>query len=995
MSVPFRQRCVDQPRRTRELRATVFAVGLYHHRELNLKMNMSTIFVAALLACLIGPSSLSAGGLEEFKVKREDVFEFSEKPALRQEANRTVITFATKAYCDATVAIENADGRIVRHLASGVLGANAPEPFQKNTLKQAVVWDGKNDQGDYIDDLGSVTVRVSLGLKPQFERTLFWSPQKRIGMYYPVLRAAPEGVYVAEGYAVDQVRLFDHQGNYIRTVYPFPAEAVEKVIGLKTHTFVQNGQTLPLKQGYHQSTMLTSGTNSGGEASEDYGVTAMAARNGLVSLAHLKLNRLTSDGTSGQLPFEGPTIGIPVPKDVCGWGNQPFTYAPVSAALSPDGKWLYLAGYHAEFGRGWGGQEWMNGVYRMPYAQNEEPTLFVGSDKPGTKNGGTEDGQFRMAASVACDAQGRVYVADYMNDRVQVFDADGKRLKSIPVAKPAYISVHQKTGDIYVFSWMLRNFLITSIETKIEPTMTHLGPLDNPAVKSKCPLPLTGYNATISWNTPGGVQHRVEFDCWAEKPTVWIVNGRVAEVMGHDDGSIDGIKTSFDGGCCQLFEEVDGKLVARRNGADDVKKSVLRLQPPILWRQRLSVNPISGKLYVEEGDCGVMKAFNQVVEITPETGAIKLLDLPLGAEDMCFDANGLNYIRTDPMVTRYDPASWREVPWDYGEELKKHSFGMGAKDADTKSSLRTPGHRSFSFWHMGGLDVSATGHLVVSTCNGSQMAETPQWHKGEAHFDYQGEPYVPTLFPGRMRWGEVHIYDKHGNIFALDAVPGVGHMNGIKIDRDDNIYMMLASRRLVDGKPFDPTLPRDTSCTLVKVPAKKAKVLSNSGSIPIPLPDADKPKRPPDIAGYTSGWIEGAQWFFGGVGFGTPGACICWNSRFDMDQFARCFAPEPLCYSVAVLDTNGNLILRIGKYGNVDDGKPLVAEGGPPKTRSIGGDEVALTHACYVGVQADRRVFIADAGNARIVSVKLDYHASERLSLKGVAAPASQPQAAK
>ena len=70
--------------------------------------------------------------------------------------------------------------------------------------------------------------------------------------------------------------------------------------------------------------------------------------------------------------------------------------------------------------------------------------------------------------------------------------------------------------------------------------------------------------------------------------------------------------------------------------------------------------------------------------------------------------------------------------------------------------------------------------------------------------------------------------------------------------------MMLASRRLLDGKPFDPALPRDASCTLVKVPARKAKVLSNAGNIPVPLTDADKPNPPPDIAGYTSGWIEGA-----------------------------------------------------------------------------------------------------------------------------------------
>ena len=137
---------------------------------------------------------------------------------------------------------------------------------------------------------------------------------------------------------------------------------------------------------------------------------------------------------------------------------------------------------------------------------------------------------------------------------------------------------------------------------------------------------------------------------------------------------------------------------------------------------------------------------------------------------------------------------------------------------------------------------------------------------------------------------------------------------------------------------------------------------------------------------------------YGGVGFHgrsriSPAyGCDCWNSRFALDYFARSFAPEVDHYSVAVLDTNGSLILRVGRYGNVDDGKPLVADGGPPSPRPIGGDEVGLFHAAYVGTHTDRRLFIADAGNSRILSVKLDYHATERVALKDVADAAARPR---
>ena len=47
-------------------------------------------------------------------------------------------------------------------------------------------------------------------------------------------------------------------------------------------------------------------------------------------------------------------------------------------------------------------------------------------------------------------------------------------------------------------------------------------------------------------------------------------------------------------------------------------------------------------------------------------------------------------------------------------------------------------------------------------------------------------------------------------------------------------------------------------------------------------------------------------------------------------------------------------------------------------------NEVALFHACYVGTHTDRRIFISDTGNGRILSVRLGYHAEEKIALKDV-----------
>ena len=107
---------------------------------------------------------------DEFRIKREAVFEFVRKPTVTREGDTVTVMFESRGLCDATVAIEDARGRIIRHLACGALGPNAPAPFKKSSRTQILVWDGKDDRGRYIDNKDSCVVRVSLGLKPHRNR---------------------------------------------------------------------------------------------------------------------------------------------------------------------------------------------------------------------------------------------------------------------------------------------------------------------------------------------------------------------------------------------------------------------------------------------------------------------------------------------------------------------------------------------------------------------------------------------------------------------------------------------------------------------------------------------------------------------------------------------------------------------------------------------------------------------------------------------------------
>ncbi|MFO7898657.1 MAG: hypothetical protein R6V58_06315 [Planctomycetota bacterium] len=936
----------------------------------------------ALIAALGLTLPAFGGDLDEFEVKRRGPFEFAEKPTVTRAGDKVTIRFKTKAFCDVTVAIEDptaatgGEPKIIRHLACGVLGPNAPLPFQPNSLGQTIVWDGKDDAGKYTDDVAGLTVRVSLGLKPRFERTLFWTPHKRVGLASPVIAPAPEGVYLLENYVLDhgmyggsQVKLFDHEGNYVRTIYPFPASKVDEVVGLRKHELPGHETAVPLKHGYYQAWLLPTGLDGKATGTKPH---AIAASKGRIALVFNRLNRLASDGTSGGLPLGGPktcfTVATPNSK------NKPFKVGPRSAAFSPDGETLYLTGFVWP----WRGHffDWMHAVMRLDFRDGTKMDLFAGSTK--VNDHGSGEGEFKVPTSVACDAKGRVYVSDYFNDRIQVFTPDGKLFKTIEVKRPARVDVHRKTGEITVFSWLL--ITRQTKEPGLKPTYTRLGPVENPRVITRCPLPLVGYSSQISWNRTGGLPYRMAVDSWAKQPTIWLVPGRA---RWHHSGNASIIQENWSRGI-RLLVERDGKLVTRRNFTGDAREKVERLKPPILWRQRLYVNPSTGKLYVGEGDSGVSKTFNQLVEIEPTSGRIKLLDLPLGAEDICFDAQNRAYIRTDRFVVRYDARNWREIPFDYGEQRDKHGWGMGARAAPLISGLPTPGHRSSPFWHQGGIDVSLKGHIVVTTCN-LEKKEDRRTLAQKRYFKWGAiaKKFTPKVYAGRLRWGEIHVYDRRGKPIVTDAVPGMGHLNGIGIDQHDHLYMLAASKRLIGGEKYDPALPRDASGTLVKVKAGEIKVLAAGGGrrVPIELPPSQRPKRPPEIQGWPTGWIEGADWFYGGVGFCTPGGCICVNSRFDLDYFNRSFAPEHLAYRVAVLDSAGNLITRVGRYGNVDDGRPLVREGGPAQPRSVGGDEAALFHACYVASHTDRRLFIADAGSARIVSVKLGYHAEDKVPL--------------
>jgi hypothetical protein len=947
-------------------------------------------YLLGLAALALVAQTAVAQGLEadRLRVQRKEVFEFTEPPSVSRSGDRVTITFAVKDYCDATVAIEDDEGRILRYLASGVLGANAPEPFEKDSLRQALIWDSKDEQGRYVADGTHLKVRVSLGLRARMERTLQWSPHRMAGGNYALMRSAPEGMYVLYRGLATQLLLLNHHGDYIRTVYPFPRDKIEQVNGLKWQKFPPDNERLPSKIGTHDQMSFLPDFSADGE---HLYTMAMDVRGDRICLAGGRLILLSTDGSTGGMELTGPktsyVVGTPQSKKY-------YVYLPNSVALSPDGNRAYLTGYMCHFRKSHfpPHRSWYH-LVNVVDLRTGKITRFAGTVEAQANREPANNTQFRCPMSVACDAKGRVYVADNFNNRIQVYQPDGTYFRSIPVKRPGIVRVNPKNGDIYVRSSDLA--IVGGHEGKFgghrwgnherhisktaPPRLSIFGPVENPKRKASYEV-----KTSYGWQRKARCyDEQVEIDFHADTPTFWMSHVWAGKKY-HTHCAI------------RMYRPDGNKLVNYRHFDREARKVLVRTRPWRFARPRMAVSPTTGLLYVAPLQWQAATydpCFNEVIVVDPKTGKHQVHALPTDPEDMTFDAEGRIYLRTFNAIARFDPETWREIPFDYGQNRRVYHGGSGGKSYIARSALTLPSGGKGGV-HLGGMGVSPQGNIVVACINPANPAERSRMKEKKLQAENIGKPYTPQIYPGRAgstnHRQEIHIFDIHGKLIKDDAAPGIAGCNDVEIDRDGNIHLLAAATPYIDGKPYF----NGRGCTLLRFTPGRMKLLA-AAKATIPLPQAERPKRSVDMT-RPGLWVQGAQWMFGPVGadghYGSGGRCHCrvmgW---FSLDYFRRSFAPEVDRFRVVVLDAAGNVIMRIGRYGNVDDGMPLIdpdpalrGKQGyqPPNPRSIGGDEVAIMHAQGVAVQNDKRLFIADGGNQCIRSVKLDYHITASAIIK-------------
>lgn len=394
----------------------------------------------ALAVMVITPLAVDlASGEERVTRKTADSMDggaIAVKPTVQKVGDGAKVSFVLSAPNDVEIAVLDAQGRIVRHLAAGVLGGERPPPAPlRPRLDQELFWDGKDGAGSPAHG-GPFKFRIRAGMQAEFDGFPVSHPSW-IGELRG-LTVGPEGeLYVYSSLVFSHrgssrcLQVFTKSGEYLRTIMPPPA-------GLSRDRVLPFGFLDTGEDGFYPR-------NYFGTWPEFYpgAVGQLSHRltpdGKLLLFDHLEIALLATDGGAADNTFRRGY-----------WrGTQPSHYTVpryFACLTSPDGKFLYLSGLcSAKERSGKDTDAFPAGrVYRMANDQNSamEKWLDLGGDNR-SPHGST-------IAGADCDREGNLLVCDWAHDKVRVFSPDGAEIGGFSVEGPELVVCNRKTGAVYV-----------------------------------------------------------------------------------------------------------------------------------------------------------------------------------------------------------------------------------------------------------------------------------------------------------------------------------------------------------------------------------------------------------------------------------------------------------------------------------------------------------------------------------------------------------------
>jgi len=830
---------------------------------------------------------------------------FTKKPTLSRTGDSATVSFTISSPTDVEVAVLDARGRIVRHLAAGLV--------KKGALGQRIVWDGTDDLGSPAKG-GPFQVRVRVGSKPTLERHVGRDPQTVGGGILAITVGQGGELFVMDspGWGRTNVRVFNRKGEYVRTILPYPADTPKERTASVGHLIIdgtripmvfngQGGNVMPLTHGMRNQTM----------AVHPKGHLLLVSALGTMA-EHGPPRHLLTLHPKGGAPRETGFVGpeVRAPKGFLGGAGEGGVRRFDHLAVSPDGKSIYFCPTRL------GGKNARHAVFRLKWSDKKLGEPFLGENgKPGDDNAHFNDPQ-----GLAVDPKGRLYVCDRANNRVTRFSSEGTFLGSFAVDSPQQIAVHPKTGAIYVLSR--------------RPSAKRRNRWDERAVLRR----FTGWEKGAPKETATVADKPFELialDPEAEPTQVWAVLSagwsRQALVPVIDKG-----------GTLEM-----GTAVNNYKG----------LRFPMF----LAADPQRNRVIVREMFLG-KKGF---MSLDLSSGAIERLRGPGGkglvGADVALDRDGNIYLMdgygTNSM-SRYSPDG-RPLPFS----------GIGSH------TIKTGTYRGY------GPDMGMRGHCV----------------------GLNGDMYLMRS----SNYGDSDVFGNRVDVFGPDGRPkkrnlvdGLGYGDcGLGVDAAGNVYVGANVRP--KDKPYPDGFNEQVSAEPFAWWRRGTRkppwhymylnpYLFHWGSVlkfgpeggalyghifyrkPVkPVRDVFFADRAPKGAiALRSAYLQreikvvGMQWRFAGMapvpsssdGPRPDPGCVCMPSHLAVDPFGRVFVPDGFRFSVPMLDSKGNLLHRIGGYGNVD-------------TR---GPEIGFVWPAFLAV-ADGTLYAADTVNARIAVIRFDW----------------------
>ncbi len=882
-----------------------------------------------VLFALAGRGALAGTYEAPRDVRKAGKVKFATEPRAVRAGNALKISFTSSAATDVEVAILDAGGQVVRHLAAGLLGRSAPAPFTKDALAQEVVWDMRDDVGKPAVG-GPFKVRVRLGVKPRLDNILGRNDNLLSGGIC-ALTVSPKGeifVLLADAFrGRSEMRVLDSSGKYLRTIMPYAANTPPErtkplghlIIDGRRQPMVFNGQghtVYPLVAGLRGQTM----------AWHPQGYLVAASSVGSMC-NHGPPRFLIAFHPEGGAPEKISYIGPQIRKarGFMGGAGEGSSRGMDRIALSPDGQWIYLV---QDIKRSWAfKKERQHGVFRIKWTDKTAGELWLGKKTPGAG-----DDEFNDPAGLAVDAKGRLFVCDRNNDRVKVYSPEGKLLGRFSAPKPEQIALHPKSGEIYLLCRPpARGYDIFKSKEPISSRLLKLA-----AWKEGQPKEL----AKLEFKNKKRLIERMALDASGPKPKLW-----ATFYLGWRKSS-GLVPITEEGGIFKLGDPV-GK------GAG------------LHFPSFLAADPERGRVFIYEHLNG--RAYRGHKSIDIKSG--KVTTLNTRGCDLAVDKHGNIYTMdhyNSKRMSRYD-SKWKPLnfPGTGSNKLKieYRAYGpcMGLRGHVIAPNgdiyvRRSPNHARISTVDVYGADgkIKKAG-LVRGAGSGDSGIGVD--NRGNVYLGMNLKPadkVLPADFAKQVpadAWRYYRRGKREPPWGYMYANPYVFHMGSVMKfgPEGGTIYGNFSTR----SKSAD-----------------KAKLAALAVD-----------KAPAEATAYKSSYLRwdvkvvGAKWRYPGVGiiphsfdgFRGDDGCECLQSQLDADLYGRVYAPSAFYSSVEMIDPAGNRIARIGAYGNADSAGPKSKVPEP---------EIAFAWPCETDyAEADGKLYVTDSVNRRVTVVKFEYAA--------------------